>query len=90
MIENNFLLISVSKMFSKVLEMKKLLWPVLVFLSVFHVANPLSRRSLVVPPTSPTRHQLISGIGIPLELEDEAITMGLVLKAQYYLVRFIS
>lgn len=74
-------------MFSKVLDM---LWPVLVFLSAFPFVNPVSRRSLVVPPTSPTRHQLISGIGVPLELEDEAITMGLVLKAQYYLVRFIS
>ncbi|CAO1343249.1 unnamed protein product [Diamesa tonsa] len=40
---------------------------------------------LIVPPTSPTRHQLISGIGIPLDLEDEAITLGLVMKAQYFL-----
>ncbi|CAO1423350.1 unnamed protein product [Diamesa hyperborea] len=43
------------------------------------------RRFLIVPPTSPTRHQLISGIGIPLDLEDEAVTLGIVLKAQYFL-----
>lgn len=35
--------------------------------------------------TSPTRHQIISGIGIPLNLENEAITLGLVFKAQYFL-----
>lgn len=35
--------------------------------------------------TSPTRHQLISGIGIPLNLENEAITLGLLMKAQYFL-----
>jgi hypothetical protein len=50
--------------------------------TIFNAVNPL----LVAPPTSPTRHQLISGIGIPLQLENEAITMGLVLKAQYFLV----
>lgn len=44
------------------------------------------KRFLVVPPTSPTRHQLIVGIGIPLNLEDEAITFGIVIKAQYLLV----
>lgn len=43
------------------------------------------KRFLIVPPTSPTRHQLISGIGIPLDLEDEAVTLGIVLKAQYFL-----
>jgi len=43
------------------------------------------RRALVFPPTSPTRHQLISGIGIPLALEHESITLGWVLKAQYFL-----
>lgn len=35
--------------------------------------------------TSPTRHQLISGIGIPLQLQNEAITLGLTMKAQYLL-----
>lgn len=39
-----------------------------------------------VPPTSPTRHQLISGIGVPLQLENEAITLGYVFKAFYFLV----
>lgn len=40
--------------------------------------------------TSPTRHQLISGIGIPLNLENEAITLGLVLKAQYFLIENVD
>lgn len=40
--------------------------------------------------TSPTRHQLISGIGIPLNLENEAITLGLVLKAQYFLPETVN
>lgn len=43
-----------------------------------------------MPPTSPTRHQLISGIGIPVSLEDEAITLGLVMKAQYFLAETTS
>jgi hypothetical protein len=62
--------------------MKKVILYSLSVLSLFNVVNPF----LVAPPTSPTRHQLISGIGIPLQLENEAITMGLVLKAQYFLV----
>lgn len=40
---------------------------------------------LVVPATSPTRHQFIVGIGVPLNLENEAITYGWTLKAQYFL-----
>ena len=40
--------------------------------------------------TSPTRHQLVSGIGIPLNLEYEAITLGLVLKAQYFLPETVN
>ncbi|XP_055609709.1 uncharacterized protein LOC129756738 [Uranotaenia lowii] len=39
---------------------------------------------LIVPPTAPTRHQLISGIGIPLGTP-ESITTGWVIKAQYFL-----
>ncbi|XP_058055626.1 uncharacterized protein LOC131207035 [Anopheles bellator] len=39
---------------------------------------------LIVPETSPTRHQLISGIGIPVGTP-ESITSGWVIKAQYYL-----
>ncbi|XP_062554105.1 uncharacterized protein LOC134219400 [Armigeres subalbatus] len=41
-------------------------------------------RYLIFPPTAPTRHQLISGIGIPLGTP-EAVTSGWVLKAQYFL-----
>uniref|UniRef100_A0A182INK1 Uncharacterized protein n=1 Tax=Anopheles atroparvus TaxID=41427 RepID=A0A182INK1_ANOAO len=39
---------------------------------------------LIVPETAPTRHQLISGIGIPVGTP-ESITSGWVLKAQYFL-----
>ncbi|ETN58821.1 hypothetical protein AND_009591 [Anopheles darlingi] len=39
---------------------------------------------LIVPETAPTRHQLISGIGIPVGTP-ESITSGWVIKAQYFL-----
>ncbi|XP_055547400.1 uncharacterized protein LOC129731430 [Wyeomyia smithii] len=42
------------------------------------------RPILIVPPTSPTRHQLISGIGVPLAAQ-ESLTFGWVIKAQYFL-----
>ncbi|CAD7087080.1 unnamed protein product [Hermetia illucens] len=42
-------------------------------------------RTLIFPPTSPTRAQLIYGIGIPLPLEYESMTTGYVLKAEYFL-----
>ncbi|XP_037720248.1 uncharacterized protein LOC119553728 [Drosophila subpulchrella] len=43
-------------------------------------------RSLIFPPTSPTRVQFIGGIGIPVEgLHFESVTSGYVLKAEYYL-----
>jgi hypothetical protein len=45
---------------------------------------------LVVPPTSPTRHQLICGIGIPLPGIDEAVTLGWTMKAQYFLPETVS
>ncbi|KAG5669345.1 hypothetical protein PVAND_017233 [Polypedilum vanderplanki] len=44
----------------------------------------------VFPPTSPTRHQLISGIGVPLQLEHESITYGWTMKAQYFLPEVIN
>jgi hypothetical protein len=62
--------------------MNKISLSTFLLLSLLNFANLF----LVVPPTSPTRHQFIGGIGIPLKLEDEAITMGLVMKAQYFLV----
>ncbi|XP_055678114.1 uncharacterized protein LOC129786887 [Lutzomyia longipalpis] len=43
------------------------------------------RRFLIVPPTAPTRHQFIAGIGIPVDLQSVAITSGYVFKAQYFL-----
>lgn len=40
---------------------------------------------LLVPPTSPTRHQLIWGIGIPVEGAKPDCTLGLVFKGQYFI-----
>uniref|UniRef100_A0A182JBN6 Uncharacterized protein n=1 Tax=Anopheles atroparvus TaxID=41427 RepID=A0A182JBN6_ANOAO len=40
---------------------------------------------LVYPPTAPTRHQLISGIGVPVQGLPHSVVFGWVLKAQYYL-----
>ncbi|XP_055683530.1 uncharacterized protein LOC129790177 [Lutzomyia longipalpis] len=49
--------------------------------------GPLERekRFIIFPPTSPTRHQFIFGIGIPLDLDSIAVTTGYVFKAQYFL-----
>ncbi|XP_038114622.1 uncharacterized protein LOC6041203 [Culex quinquefasciatus] len=41
-------------------------------------------RFLIFPQTSPTRHQLIAGIGIPLGIP-VSVTTGWVIKAQYFL-----
>ncbi|GAB0088586.1 uncharacterized protein DMENIID0001_030430 [Sergentomyia squamirostris] len=43
------------------------------------------RRFLIVPPTAPTRHQFIAGIGIPVDVKSIDIISGYVFKAQYYL-----
>ncbi|TMW47585.1 hypothetical protein DOY81_007330 [Sarcophaga bullata] len=46
----------------------------------------LQSRSLLFPPTAPTRVQFIGGIGIPVEdLSFESVTSGYVLKAEYFL-----
>uniref|UniRef100_A0A336MJH2 CSON000719 protein n=1 Tax=Culicoides sonorensis TaxID=179676 RepID=A0A336MJH2_CULSO len=45
---------------------------------------------LIVPPTAPTRHQLIWGIGIPSQINYESVVWGIVLKAQYYLANTAS
>ncbi|EDW81301.2 uncharacterized protein Dwil_GK11101 [Drosophila willistoni] len=43
-------------------------------------------RSLIFPPTTPTRVQFIGGIGIPVDgLHFESVTSGYVLKAEYFL-----
>ncbi len=44
-----------------------------------------SKRFLIFPPTSPTRMQIIAGIGIPVQLEYESVTFGYTLKAEYFL-----
>lgn len=76
------------KILAPCLEMFKSLICVLVITSALICDASRKKRFLAIPPTSPTRHQLISGIGVPLELEDESIVMGIVLKAQYFLVSF--
>ena len=43
-----------------------------------------NKRYMIFPETAPTRHQLISGVGIPVTTE-EAVILGWVWKAQYFL-----
>jgi len=43
------------------------------------------KRFLIFPPASPTRMQLIAGVGIPVDLEYESVTIGYVLKSEYFL-----
>lgn len=58
---------------------------VVLLFSLSVLAGSREKRFLIVPPTSPTRHQWIGGIGIPLDLENIAVTTGYVFKAQYFL-----
>ncbi|XP_031621583.1 uncharacterized protein LOC116339695 [Contarinia nasturtii] len=44
-----------------------------------------SKRFLTFPRTSPTRLQMIVGIGIPVELEIESVTVGWVNKVEFFL-----
>ncbi|XP_016994807.2 uncharacterized protein [Drosophila takahashii] len=44
-----------------------------------------AKRFLIFPRQAPTRHQFIAGIGIPADLDYESLTVGYVLKAEYYL-----
>ncbi|XP_061720193.1 uncharacterized protein LOC133527272 [Cydia pomonella] len=43
------------------------------------------RRYLVYPDGGPTRAQFIIGLGIPVDLKEQAVTVGTVIKFQYYL-----
>ncbi|XP_055373716.1 uncharacterized protein LOC129607046 [Condylostylus longicornis] len=72
--------------------MIKTKYVILLFLSLilnFKIQNLHGHRAgktLIFPPTSPTRVQFIYGIGIPLEdLDVESLTTGYVLKAEYFL-----
>ncbi|XP_058056263.1 uncharacterized protein LOC131207657 [Anopheles bellator] len=49
--------------------------------------DPLSRqkRFLIFPRANPQRLQLIGGFGIPVDLQQESITVGYVIKCVYYL-----
>ncbi|KAH8370275.1 hypothetical protein KR093_002903 [Drosophila rubida] len=44
-----------------------------------------ARRFLIFPRQAPTRHQFIAGIGIPADLTYESLTVGHVLKAEFFL-----
>ncbi|KAH8260731.1 hypothetical protein KR038_008625 [Drosophila bunnanda] len=44
-----------------------------------------AKRYLIFPRQAPTRHQFIAGIGIPADLDYESLTVGYVLKAEFYL-----
>ncbi|XP_004526059.1 uncharacterized protein LOC101451689 [Ceratitis capitata] len=44
-----------------------------------------SKRFLIFPRQAPTRYQFIGGIGIPADLDYESLTVGHVLKAEYWL-----
>lgn len=77
-------------MFSKVIEMKNILYLTLVILSDFSVTFATKKRSLLFPRAGPTRHQLIVGFGLPLSLETEAEVVGIVMKATYQMVNSIE
>ncbi|XP_062564396.1 uncharacterized protein LOC134227129 [Armigeres subalbatus] len=47
--------------------------------------QPRHKRGLLFPRGNPTRHQLIAGFGIPVDLVLESITAGYVFKAVYFL-----
>lgn len=61
----------------------------LISILISFSASPIFGTWLIVPPTSPTRHQLIWGVGIPLPLT-LSVTSGYVFKAQYYLADHVS
>lgn len=48
-------------------------------------SNHRSKRFLTFPRTSPTRLQLIMGIGIPVSLKIESVTIGWVNKVEFFL-----
>ncbi|KAJ6635715.1 hypothetical protein Bhyg_14301 [Pseudolycoriella hygida] len=58
---------------------------ILAFFGVSMADVHRSKRFLIFPPTSPTRVQLIAGIGFPVTLDYESVTFGYVLKAEYFL-----
>uniref|UniRef100_A0A0A1WW03 Protein LDB19 n=1 Tax=Zeugodacus cucurbitae TaxID=28588 RepID=A0A0A1WW03_ZEUCU len=54
--------------------------------NIYTVRKLRQARTLLYPPTAPTRLQFIGGIGIPVEdLTFESVTSGYVLKAEYFL-----
>ncbi|XP_058448621.1 uncharacterized protein LOC131428592 [Malaya genurostris] len=46
---------------------------------------PRQKRALIFPRGNPTRHQLVAGFGIPVDIVLESITIGYVFKAVYFL-----
>ncbi|KAJ6644587.1 hypothetical protein Bhyg_09556 [Pseudolycoriella hygida] len=54
-------------------------------MSITNADSKRFKRFLIFPASAPTRMQLIAGIGIPVDLEYESVTIGYVLKSQYFL-----
>ncbi|XP_055543652.1 uncharacterized protein LOC129729186 [Wyeomyia smithii] len=61
-------------------------------LSVYAVQSPpenadhsRQKRYLIFPRGNPTRHQLVAGFGIPVDIVLESVTVGYVFKAVYFL-----
>lgn len=54
-------------------------------LNVGQTTQHRSKRFLTFPRTSPTRLQLIVGIGIPVQLKIESVTIGWVNKVEFFL-----
>lgn len=58
----------------------------LIILGELNFLFAMKKRALIFPRIGQTRHQLIVGFGVPLQLKLEAETVGIVLKATYQLV----
>ncbi|XP_019540352.3 uncharacterized protein LOC109411277 [Aedes albopictus] len=48
-------------------------------------SQPRQKRALIFPRGNPTRHQLVAGFGIPVDIVLESVTAGYVFKAVYFL-----
>ncbi|XP_058817543.1 uncharacterized protein LOC131680848 [Topomyia yanbarensis] len=57
----------------------------LISFSSDNVPRPRQKRALLFPRGNPTRHQLVAGFGIPVDIVLESINVGYVFKAVYFL-----
>lgn len=63
---------------------------ILMNLNLNLVGSLNEKRALIFPRGNPTRHQFIAGFGIPLQKLAEALVIGYVFKAQYFLPYNVS